>query len=311
MTGAADAHAARSVLMLHGGALGDCALTLHIARAIQSQHPSRRLTLAARSPLAKWAHRAGLVADALDLDAIDAWHVQADGRPSARCIASLTPFDLVISFLGGEDEPVSRNLRAAAECPVITIDPRPDAVTLATGRHITAQWSASMAAAGFPLRALDAPAARLAPPTGPTIVHPGSGGVAKCAPVEAWAAVVSVLRQAGHDVAWMIGPAEVERRGAGYAAQLARSAPVVFEERVEAAAGVVTSARAFLGHDAGMTHVAALCGVATVAVFGPTDPRVWRPLGPRVAVERFPAGDDYTDFAARVVRALHRAEEGG
>jgi ADP-heptose:LPS heptosyltransferase len=33
-----------------------------------------------------------------------------------------------------------------------------------------------------------------------------------------------------------------------------------------------------------MTHVAAALGVPTVAVFGPTDPHVWRPLGAHVRV---------------------------
>jgi ADP-heptose:LPS heptosyltransferase len=33
-----------------------------------------------------------------------------------------------------------------------------------------------------------------------------------------------------------------------------------------------------------MTHLAAACGLPTLALFGPTDPRLWRPRGPRVHV---------------------------
>ena len=40
----------------------------------------------------------------------------------------------------------------------------------------------------------------------------------------------------------------------------------------------------YIGNDAGMTHVAALAGVPTLALFGPTDPAVWGPRGPGVRI---------------------------
>jgi ADP-heptose:LPS heptosyltransferase len=42
--------------------------------------------------------------------------------------------------------------------------------------------------------------------------------------------------------------------------------------------------RAYVGNDSGVSHLAAALGVPTIAVFGPTDPTVWAPLGPKVAV---------------------------
>jgi len=39
--------------------------------------------------------------------------------------------------------------------------------------------------------------------------------------------------------------------------------------------------RAFVGNDSGITHLAAYIGCPTVALFGPTDPRTWGPLGRR------------------------------
>lgn len=86
----------------------------------------------------------------------------------------------------------------------------------------------------------------------------------------------------------MIGPDELERFGPEYARRLERTAPVLYEESVETAADLVSGADTFIGNDAGMTHVAALCGVRTIALFGPTDPQVWMPLGQRCSVIRFP-----------------------
>ena len=52
---------------------------------------------------------------------------------------------------------------------------------------------------------------------------------------------------------------------------------------------VLSAARAYLGNDSGISHLAgAAC--PTLALFGPTDPKIWHPLGPRVATLRAPRG---------------------
>ena len=38
-------------------------------------------------------------------------------------------------------------------------------------------------------------------------------------------------------------------------------------------------ASAFVGNDSGISHLAAAIGTPGVVLFGPTDPRRWRPLG--------------------------------
>ena len=46
----------------------------------------------------------------------------------------------------------------------------------------------------------------------------------------------------------------------------------------------LAGARAYVGNDSGITHLAAALGVPTVALFGPTDHRVWAPRGRAVRV---------------------------
>jgi heptosyltransferase-3 len=43
---------------------------------------------------------------------------------------------------------------------------------------------------------------------------------------------------------------------------------------------------AFLGHDSGISHLAAACGVPSLLLFGPTDPAVWAPPQPWVRILR-------------------------
>ncbi len=46
----------------------------------------------------------------------------------------------------------------------------------------------------------------------------------------------------------------------------------------------------FLGNDSGASHLAAASGAPTLALFGPTDPARWAPVGPSVATLRAPGG---------------------
>ena len=49
-------------------------------------------------------------------------------------------------------------------------------------------------------------------------------------------------------------------------------------------AALLSLVRATVGNDSGPSHLAAAVGCPTVAVFGPTDPAVWAPVGPHVRV---------------------------
>ena len=47
----------------------------------------------------------------------------------------------------------------------------------------------------------------------------------------------------------------------------------------------------FVGHDSGISHLAAAAGAKCVLLFGSTDPAVWAPEGENVRVIRAPDGD--------------------
>lgn len=282
--------------------------------------------MAARSPLVLWAEKNNLLSHGVLLDAIGAARLFTDrsaaegalpkSAEGERLRGFLRSFDCILSFLGDADAPVSRRLRAIGCANVYAIDSRATEETLRDGMHILHQWTDSLRQVGFDLDrnidvvpsvvsdarvvrgqkqcGVDHPHGEL--DRGSTIlVHPGSGGLAKCCPIEAMEAFVGRLTGSGSKIRWMIGPDEIERYGDSYVHRLEQSAAVVYEESVDRAATTVSRVDAYIGNDAGMTHVAALCGIRTVALFGPTDPRVWRPLGPRVRVGRFPVAGERID----------------
>jgi ADP-heptose:LPS heptosyltransferase len=61
-------------------------------------------------------------------------------------------------------------------------------------------------------------------------------------------------------------------------------APCISQAPLTDVLALLSCAAAFVGHDSGITHLAAGLGIKTAAVFGPTNPLVYRPVGPHVNV---------------------------
>jgi ADP-heptose:LPS heptosyltransferase len=113
-------------------------------------------------------------------------------------------------------------------------------------------------------------------------VHPGSGSPAKNWPLTRFVDAARTLA-VGHRWLLVAGPAERDVEAPSDAV-LARDWPLRLLGAVLARAGV------FLGNDAGVSHLAAAAGAPTLALFGPTDPALWAPVGPRVETLRAAGG---------------------
>jgi len=135
------------------------------------------------------------------------------------------------------------------------------------------------------------------------VIHPGSGGQKKCWHLDNHLAVARELRDRDLEVLFLLGPAEVERLRPSEKVQIHAAAKCLAHLALTQVVGLLSCADAFLGNDSGVTHLAAGMGVRTIAVFGPTEPAVYHPLGRAVTVFRDPAGD----FAQRPLPSLQRA----
>ena len=49
-------------------------------------------------------------------------------------------------------------------------------------------------------------------------------------------------------------------------------------------AETIASSSLYIGNDSGVSHLAAAIGIPTLAIYGPTDPRVWGVRGPAASV---------------------------
>ena len=84
----------------------------------------------------------------------------------------------------------------------------------------------------------------------------------------------------------LVGEVERERMPAATLKAFADVAEVVEPATLPAMVDALIGTSGFVGHDSGPTHLAAMLGLPTLALFGPTDPAAWSPLGPRVTVLR-------------------------
>ena len=128
---------------------------------------------------------------------------------------------------------------------------------------------------------------------GATLLHPGSGSPRKNWPLDHFVELSRILRERGHAVRWLLGPAE-----SSFDLPPGETALSNFD--LGDLAATLREARLYVGNDSGVSHLAAAVGAPTVAIFGPTSDRVWRPDGPRVSTIRAPS-EDLKDVSAQMV----------
>jgi ADP-heptose:LPS heptosyltransferase len=121
---------------------------------------------------------------------------------------------------------------------------------------------------------------------------PGSGGSAKNWPLSRYYEVARALAwEAGLKVVWLAGPAEEPVLPYIQGMAAAQEQVVWAHEPLEQVALLLARTHVYLGGDSGITHLAAAAGARrVVALFGPTDPRVWAPWGEQVTVLTPPGG---------------------
>ena len=134
------------------------------------------------------------------------------------------------------------------------------------------------------------------------LMHPGSGGEAKRWSREGFRRVAERWLLRGGSLIVLLGAAEeseVDAWGAeGF--EVAVGLDVI---EVAALLGI---ADVYLGNDSGISHLAAAVGAFGVALFGPTDPRSWRPLSRRMRAMTLEPWSGIGEAAPE--RAIHAVE---
>lgn len=113
------------------------------------------------------------------------------------------------------------------------------------------------------------------------VLHPGAGSPKKVWPPERMVEISRRLEALGLYSVVVEGPADGEAVEAFSAVHrgeelFLRCPPL------RRLAAILSEASLYLGNDSGISHLAASVGTPTLVLFGPTDPALWSPRGPRV-----------------------------
>ena len=311
-------------LFIHAGAIGDFVLSLRVIATLR-RSGFGHVTFLGRPHIAEIAPPPEGADAVLDLEA-GGFHTlfSADAEIPAPIRSRLAGFDLAIDMVGSLASPLAARLRQLGIPRTVGVDPRPRPDWRG---HVSDQWLADLRAAGLdtcpdpPRIAIDAAAlssarSRLraavcsAPvtaarssacgvltPPAIAILHPGSGGHAKCWPLPNFIDLANRLRRIGWRPLFLIGPVERERLASDELAAMSSAAPLVEEASLRQVAALVASAGLFIGNDSGVSHLAAAVRTPTIAVFGPSDPARYCPLGDHVAVVRAARADTWPSVA--------------
>jgi ADP-heptose:LPS heptosyltransferase len=139
-------------------------------------------------------------------------------------------------------------------------------------------------------------------PDGPIIAHIGAGSRTKMWPLDRWADLIAQLRRTS-EVQAIAGEAELERFTTDERRLFDRLRGR-FLSSLDELADTLFPARLVIGADSGPTHLAAQLGLPTLALFGPTDSALWRPIGPAVRIiDSGPSRSMHAITVERVLRA--------
>jgi heptosyltransferase-2 len=285
------------VLVIRGGAIGDFILTLPALRALREAYPNAHIEILGYKHIAALADQRfyANAVRSIEYGPLSTLFARNVG-PVAELAEYFGQFDLVVSYLYDPDEIFSANLR---RCGIKDFVQGP--AKIGSSQHAAEQLVQPLRQLGIPATDLQPKVfqsvrdrefateflADLSPPF--VAIHPGSGSDRKNWPLENW-------MEFGNKLGKRLGLIVVG--GEADAAQIARLKQEWKHQNVRFAENVplpqlaaILEKTTFVGHDSGISHLAAATGAHCVLLFGPTDPRIWAPLNDNVRVLRAPNGD--------------------
>jgi heptosyltransferase-2 len=284
------------ILVIRGGAIGDFVLTLPVLQALRAAFPEAHLEMLGYPHIAALAGAGGLVDQVRALDQRGLAGFFATGhQPAGELAAYFSGFDIILSFLYDPDGIFAANLGKCSRAQFIVGPHRPDETSEVHATEVFLK----------PLERLALfhpdPVPRLrVEQTGPLVTrtagsaicrtlaaHPGSGSERKNWPEAKWAILLERLAgETDLNVLLVGGEAEAGRLARLQGALPASRCRVLQNQPLVQVAAELQQCTVFLGHDSGITHLAAAVGLPGLALWAESKEAIWRPRSLRFTVVR-------------------------
>jgi heptosyltransferase III len=277
------------ILVVRGGAIGDFILTLPAISALRTTFPTTHLEVLGYPNVAELAKAGGL---------IDAFR-SIEAGPLSRFFArnaKLDPawsdyfesFNLIISYLYDPDEIFRTNVGRATKAQFIQAQHRPDENA---NVHATAVFLKPLEQLAIfnhdpvPRIAIRNGEAPLLAPGKWIAVHPGSGSERKNWPAAHWSKLLKWIETSTDRNILLIG-GEAEGERVENLARILDANRFRRAERLPLAqlAALLSQCELFVGHDSGISHLAAAAGCRALILWGSSNRSIWQPKSERVQV---------------------------
>ena len=288
----------KRILVIRGGAIGDFVLTLPAIKLLREAYPNAHLEILGYRHIVALAEARFYAAATRSLEsgALARFFARGAELPNEWC-DYFASFDLVVSYLFDPDQIFQRNLDLAGvelflACSPRISDDESAAKQLARPLEQLDLFLSEAAARVFP-----SPDDRefaqefLREQTGPIVaLHPGSGSARKNWPIERWIELADWLLREGRAGSLLALGGEADGNESAALTGAARPGSIQRVENLPLPylAAVLEQCQLFVGHDSGISHLAAAAGTPSVLLFGPTDPEIWAPANEQVRVVKSP-----------------------
>ncbi len=271
------------LMIVKPGALGDTLLLAPALRALREGPPVVEMAVAGNMPAVGLLKHVGLAEAVFDIERLNL-HVPAEVEFSILNGARV----LVCLHIDADGRNALRERAGVLSIATCPVSGRPEGQHMAVYLHqcLKALIPETGALTRTALACPDDDS--ICPPPPYAVLAPGAGSAAKRAPLARFEAAARDLQTRGVLPVFLAGEVEIEQ---GLAARFPKRFPCVVTPSLTALAGLLKGAAAVYANDSGPAHLAGLLGAPTTVFFGPTDPGVWRPWGPRVDIRRFGSND--------------------
>jgi heptosyltransferase-2 len=288
------------ILVIRGGAIGDFILTLPALKALRGAQPQAHIEILGYKHIAVLAENRfyAQAVHSIEYGPLSRFFARNSELP-AELADYFASFDLIVSYLYDPDRIFETNLR---RCGVQNLICGPARI-LENGAHAAWQLARPMEELGMNVADL---AARVFPsvedrefareflawmPQPIIAIHPGSGSDEKNWPLEKWIGLFSPGSRFVDFERLVVISGEADNAQTDQLEREWKDRDVRFARNLSLPRlAAVLERSIFIGHDSGISHLAAAAGATCILLFGPTDPDVWAPANDNMRVLRAPTG---------------------
>ncbi len=285
------------ILIIRGGAIGDFILTLPAIAALRRQFPDAHLEVLGYPHIIQLAQAGGLVdrVQSIEARALAGFFARS-GVLADDLVDYFSEFDIILSYLFDPDDIFKTNVGRCSTAQFVVGPYRPNEAERVHATKVylrPLERFAIFDADHVPqLKVGSRSEEKSRPQSPPTFaLHPGSGSEKKNWPENKWADLLQhLVNETNSNLLLVGGEAEGERLQRLAAALPITRTKVAQSLPLTELARQIQRCDAFIGHDSGISHLAAALGLPGIVLWGNTLEEIWRPPQSQVIVLKHPAG---------------------